>query len=165
MPSQTPLSATQATILAHAATRDDGDLLPLPVDLRLAGGARTKVLAALLARGLVAEARTRRPDAIWRSDADGTRWTLRLVRAGGRQRVGGDQVAEDKIPNGKLGLVVAALRQVDGTTIEALTGLTGWLPHTTRAALCRLRQRGLPITRNRVEGTTLYHLPQSGSLG
>ena len=61
--------------------------------------------------------------------------------------------------------LVAALRQVDGATIEALTELTGWLPHTTRAALCRLRQRGLAITRNRVEGTTLYHLLQSGSLG
>ena len=165
MPSQKPLSATQTTILAHAATRDDGDLLPLPIDLRLAGGARTKVLVALLARGLVAEARTRRPDAIWRSDADGTRWTLRLVRAGVRQRAGGDKVAEDKTPSGKLGLLVAALRRDDGATIEALTDLTGWLPHTTRAALCRLRQRGLPITRNRVEGSILYHLPQNGSVG
>ena len=165
MPSQKPLSATQTTLLAHAATRDDGDLLPLPVDLRLAGGARTKVLAALLARGLVTEARTRRPGAIWRSDADGNRWTLRLVTAGRRQRARGDQVADSKVPGGKLGLIVAALRQADGATIEALTEMTGWLPHTTRAALCRLRQRGLAITRNRVEGNTLYHLPQSGSVG
>ena len=151
--------------MAHAATRDDGDLLPLPIDLRLAGGARTKVLAALLARGLVVEVRTRRPDVTWRSDADGTHWTLRLVQKHGRQRAVAGQVADGKTPSGKLGLVVAALRQADGATIEALTDLTGWLPHTTRAALCRLRQRGLPITRNRVEGNTLYQLPQNGSVG
>lgn len=48
-------------------------------------------------------------------------------------------------PGGKLGSVLAVLASEDGATLAALVTLTGWLPHTTRAALCRLRQRGYPI--------------------
>ena len=46
------LSDTQAIILSAASQRPDGNLLPLPGSLR--GGAATKVVAALLARGLAA---------------------------------------------------------------------------------------------------------------
>src|SRR5690606_2383161 len=47
------LSDTQAIILSAAAQRADGNVLPLPGSLR--GGAATKVVAALLARGLIRE--------------------------------------------------------------------------------------------------------------
>ena len=46
----TKLSDTQVIILSAAAQRPDGNVLPLPGSLR--GGAATKVVAALLARGL-----------------------------------------------------------------------------------------------------------------
>ena len=49
----TKLSDTQAIILSAAAQRADGNLLPLPGSLR--GGAATKVVGALLARGLTRE--------------------------------------------------------------------------------------------------------------
>ena len=45
----TKLSDTQLSILSAAAQRPDCDLLPLPSSLR--GGAATKVVTALLARG------------------------------------------------------------------------------------------------------------------
>jgi hypothetical protein len=45
-------------------------------------------------------------------------------------------------PGGKLGQVLKAVGAVDGATLAELVGLTGWQPHTTRAALTRLRQRG-----------------------
>jgi len=48
-------------------------------------------------------------------------------------------------PGGKLGSVLAALATEGGASLAALVTLTGWLPHTARAALCRLRQRGYPI--------------------
>jgi hypothetical protein len=60
----TKLSDTQSIILSAAAQRPDGNLLPLPGSLR--GGAASKVVAALLARGLAAEHvidSPRRPDA------------------------------------------------------------------------------------------------------
>jgi len=49
----TKLSDTQVIILSAAAQRTDGNLLPLPGSLR--GGAATKVVAALLACGLIRE--------------------------------------------------------------------------------------------------------------
>jgi len=49
----TQLSDTQAVILSAAAQRDDRNVLPLPGSLR--GGAATKVIGALLSRGLIAE--------------------------------------------------------------------------------------------------------------
>ena len=49
----TKLSDTQAIILSAAAQRPDGNILPLPGSLR--GGAATKVVGALLSRGLIRE--------------------------------------------------------------------------------------------------------------
>ena len=48
------LTATQTTALKAAANRRDGNIEPLPATLR--GGARTKVIEGLLARGLAAGA-------------------------------------------------------------------------------------------------------------
>ena len=45
-------------------------------------------------------------------------------------------------PGGKLGQVLEAVGAPGGATLAELVGLTGWQPHTTRAALTRLRQRG-----------------------
>jgi hypothetical protein len=45
-------------------------------------------------------------------------------------------------PSGKLGQILAAIGAPQGATLSELIALTGWLPHTTRAALTRLRQRG-----------------------
>jgi Protein of unknown function (DUF3489) len=54
--------------------------------------------------------------------------------------------------NSKLALLVDLLSRERGATIADLTTATGWLPHTTRAALTRLRQRGLGL--ERVKGET-----------
>ncbi len=54
MTAQAKLTDTQTAILKAAAGRTDGNLEPLPPTLR--GGARTKVIEGLLARGFVVEA-------------------------------------------------------------------------------------------------------------
>jgi hypothetical protein len=47
----------------------------------------------------------------------------------------------------------------DGATLEALMKATGWLPHTTRAALTGLRKRGFSIERSREAGeASLYRI-------
>ena len=61
-------------------------------------------------------------------------------------------------PGSKLGLVVSALSSDEGATLAALVTLTGWLPHTTRAALCRLRQRGYSIRLVGDAGNRTYRL-------
>jgi hypothetical protein len=47
----------------------------------------------------------------------------------------------------KLAAVVTLLKREGGVTIDELANATGWLPHTTRAALTALRKRGLCIDR------------------
>ncbi len=49
----------------------------------------------------------------------------------------------------KQALVISMLSKKGGATIEALIDATGWLPHTTRAALTGLRKRGFEIERSR----------------
>lgn len=46
---------------------------------------------------------------------------------------------------GKLGRLAAAVAQHDGATMQELVEATGWLAHSIRAALSRLRKRGMPI--------------------
>jgi hypothetical protein len=83
----TKLSDTQAVILSAAAQREDRNVLPLPGSLR--GGAATKVVGALLKRGLIAETITdsqTKADAalnrIWRNDEDGRAILLHITDAG-----------------------------------------------------------------------------------
>jgi hypothetical protein len=51
----------------------------------------------------------------------------------------------------KLALVICLLQRTDGATIPNLTEATGWLPHTTRAALTGLRKRGYAVIRKRID--------------
>jgi hypothetical protein len=90
----TKLSDTQSIILSAAAQRADGNVLPLPGSLR--GGAAAKVVAALLARGLIREHivdSPRKADAamntIWRNlpEPDG-RGVLLFITAAGAEAIG-----------------------------------------------------------------------------
>ena len=49
--------------------------------------------------------------------------------------------------------VIAMLCAKGGATLTALIEATGWLPHTTRAALTGLRKRGFSIERTREKGS------------
>ena len=48
-------------------------------------------------------------------------------------------------PGGKMGLVLDMVSHANGATIDELATQAGWLTHTTRAALTRVRQRGFDI--------------------
>ena len=48
--------------------------------------------------------------------------------------------------------MIDLLQRSDGATIPTLIEATGWLPHTTRAALTGLRKRGYAVVRERVDG-------------
>jgi hypothetical protein len=51
----------------------------------------------------------------------------------------------------KLAHVIALLQRDDGATTDELIAATGWLAHTTRAALTGLRKRGYAVTINRAD--------------
>ena len=50
------------------------------------------------------------------------------------------------------------IRRDGGATLVELTSVTGWLPHTTRAAITGLRKRGHDVRRERTDGVSHYKL-------
>jgi DNA-binding IclR family transcriptional regulator len=55
--------------------------------------------------------------------------------------------------------VIDLLERKKGAGIEELIAATGWLPHTTRAALTGLRRRGYGIERERSDkGASVYRI-------
>ena len=58
----------------------------------------------------------------------------------------------------KTATVVAMLQREDGAALGDLVAATGWLPHTTRAALTGLRKKGHVIEKTKVDGTTTYRI-------
>jgi len=138
------LSPAQNLLLRTAARRADGRVIP-PDTLR--GGARVKVLTALLQRG-------------WIEPADGGHT---LTDAGyatiGQQRPAlPDEVPLDNIgdlqllegipvrPGTKLAALVVALRRPQGATSLQLMLATGWKPHTVRGAISGMLRRKLGLT-------------------
>ena len=56
--------------------------------------------------------------------------------------------------------LIHLLRRKKGATIEAIVEALGWLPHTVRAALTRLRQQGFQIERVREDGVSRYRIAE-----
>ena len=138
------LSPAQSLLLRTAARRPDGRVIPLDT---LRGGARVKVLTALLQRG-------------WTAPADGGHV---LTDAGyeviGQQRpvpsddvrpvdTIGDLQLLDGIPirpGTKLAALVMALRRPQGATSLQLMLATGWQPHTVRGAISGMLRKKLGL--------------------
>lgn len=135
------LSPTQCLLLRTAARRADGRVTP-PDTLR--GGARIKVLTALLQRGWI------------EPTDDGHLMTDAGYAAIGQQRpmppddvqpmdTTDDLQLLDGIPvrpGTKLAALVVALRRPQGSTSLQLMLATGWQPHTVRGAISgKLRKK------------------------
>jgi hypothetical protein len=60
----------------------------------------------------------------------------------------------------KISNVIEMLGQDSGATIDEIIALTGWLPHTSRAALTGLRKRGYALVSDRSDRTrsTVYRI-------
>jgi DNA-binding MarR family transcriptional regulator len=69
-------------------------------------------------------------------------------------------------PTTKRALIIAMLSRREGATLDDLVAATGWLPHTTRAALTGLRQRGLCLVRSKPEGEpAVYRIRDTADQG
>lgn len=168
----TKLSDTQCILLSTASQRDNESMLPLPPSISRGGGA-TKALAALLRHGLAQERETGNSDGAFRTDGNRT-FGLFLTPAGAAAigvephdaapaDKGGDTAgppAPASAPKGasKIIAVLALLSRPDGATLPELIETTGWLPHTTRAALTGLRRKGHDIARSKRDGATCYRI-------
>lgn len=175
----TDLTDTQRTILAAAAIRPGMRVLPLPDHLK--GGAATKVLAALAARGLVEETEACPGEATLR---DGVTLVataaafkaLGLVPA--TDETGGSEPEPDPVPapepesepaakprlrdGTKQARLIAMLKAPGGATIAEIASAMGWQQHTVRGALAgALKKRlGLAVMSEKVDGPArVYKLP------
>jgi hypothetical protein len=161
------LNDTQSLLLAHAANSATGSFLPLP-DSHIKGGARvTKALTQLLGAGLAEERETSDAPATYRADGD-LRFGLFITPAGlAAIGIEPEQAApaatSDVEPPAqpparqtKSALVLGLLQRPEGATLAELIAVTGWLPHTTRAALTGLRKKGHEIAKDKRDGVTRY---------
>ena len=61
-------------------------------------------------------------------------------------------------PASKIEKVIAMMRRKNGASIEEMVKATGWLPHSTHAALSGLRKKGREITRTKNDGVSRYFI-------
>ena len=137
------LTRTEAAVL-QAAAADQGRLSLAPT-VKPAG--RRRLVGRLLRDGLITP-----PDA-----PDGQH---RLMPAGYRA-IG---LTPPELPGAtsrpnKKALVLTLLAREEGATLAELIAATGWLPHTTRAALSRIRSGGQPLAKaTRSDATIAYRI-------
>lgn len=58
----------------------------------------------------------------------------------------------------KSGMIIALLQREHGATLEDMIAATGWLPHTTRAALTGLRRKGHDLISEKLDGVRRYRI-------
>jgi hypothetical protein len=163
------LSDLQIVLLTTAAGRADGSLLPPACTVAAKTGRIRQTITALVKRGLAADMIVMGEEMAYRSDSSGHHGAA-ITEAGrvavGAAAPGTPEAVEPEIvpastldaPPTKREQVLALLRRDGGASLAELAGATGWLPHTTRAALTGLRQQGHGIVRSGEIGATRYHL-------
>lgn len=186
-----PLTDTQLVLLSAASQREDG-LLVQPDHLK--GVIARTVTSKLLAGAYIEEVPVGRDDPHWRQDTDGRPIGFKITSIGliaiglsdhdeeieREERVLPDEEPHPVLPETpaeppterpgtKRSLVVSLLRREEGAELDDLIQASGWLPHTTRAALTGLRRRGYGIgKRKSPQGRTIYFIkdaePQEGSV-
>jgi hypothetical protein len=157
-----PLTDTQLVLLSAAAQHMEHLVTP-PTALK--GRADQNALTSLIRRGLVEERLVFAQQPHWRTDEAGQLIGLRITSAGlaalgldpteqsGTDAASADQLAtapqQQVAPRAgtKQDLLLQLLGREQGATINDMMVATGWLAHTTRAALTGLRRRGYHLTR------------------
>lgn len=166
------LSDTQRILLSTASQRGDGSILPLPGTVSPGGGA-AKAVVALLKRGLAEERAVRGQDVAALSDVDARVGVF--ITPAGAAAIGIEpseaspasdaaevpsEAAQPAVsavkPRSKATVVLALLSRPAGATLPELIEVTGWLPHTTRAALTGIRKKGHEVARSKRDGATCY---------
>ncbi len=68
-----------------------------------------------------------------------------------------DANAKPKGPS-KISIVSDLLKRDQGASLDELVNATGWLPHTTRAALTGLKKKGHIIEKSKRDEVTCYRI-------
>jgi Protein of unknown function (DUF3489) len=156
------LTDTQLVLLSAAAQHEEHLITP-PATPK--GRAAQNALTSLIRRGLVDECLVSAQQPHWCTDDAGQLIGLQITAAGlsalgldPTEQTGDDATPDDQLAippqhqaapraGTKQDLLLQLLRREQGATINDMMAATGWLPHTTRAALTGLRRRGYHLTR------------------
>lgn len=165
------LSDIQILLLTTASTREDGSVLP-PSDLlgELSTSVR-KAIDGLLRRKLIEEVPTQSSDQVWRNEGD--HQIGLAITTVGKAAITSDVTVPDAdtlpetmsaapAPATKIATVLDMLRRQGGATLDEIVAATGWLPHTTRAALTGLRKKGHVLSRERRDDVSCYRITEAG---
>lgn len=169
----TKLSDLHYVLLAIAAKRSSGSILPSSTSIGVTRAALTRVINILIKRGLAREADAVDENGVWRSE--GKRKVAAVITDAGRAAVAaadGKPVAEEPHtgedsgpsptePQTKQALLIAMLQRHEGATLGELAEATGWLPHTTRAALTGLRKKGHTVIRIKEQAGSCYRIQKA----
>ena len=185
------LTDTQLIILSSASQREDGlAILPEKLKGRRREGGRDQAPRpgspeggpGEAGRAALAGGRERAPDRAQAHALGSERYPgrgrsgrrrgagpegLQASREGARRGSKG-KAGSDAIPREgtKKALVLSLLSRPQGATIDDLVGATGWLPHTTRAALTGLRKKGYEFAKSKnAEGETVYRTEKTPKAG
>jgi hypothetical protein len=167
------LNDLQLILLSTASAREDGNVFPLAECIANKPAEVAKAITALLKRSLVIECPETVLVRVWREDTE-QRIGLAITDAG-RALIDGPatpadlndaeptEIATDALPTpggtgSKTAAVLGLLNRADGATSTELIEATGWLPHTTRAALTGLRKKGHAIERTKRGDQTCYRI-------
>jgi hypothetical protein len=165
------LTDTQLVLLS-AAAQHEARLLLRPDHL---SDKAVRSLATTLGRAeLVEEIAVRAGQPHWRISDAGDFLALRITTQGltalgldpGEDDLNSEPIQPAKLQapiptrtGHKQAAMLALLGREEGVGIAELVAATGWLPHTTRAALTRLRQRGYGLHRAKEsDGRAIYRL-------
>lgn len=164
------LNDLQLILLSNALQRDDGSLWPLPSNLANDTDRVPRAIASLMKRLLIQEAAVSDRRLSWRDE--GEQPIGLFITDAGRKLLAADapdegDPAEPVVSTQKTAMgepqrgskseqVLEMLRRPGGATMVEMVAATGWLPHSTRAALTGLRKKGHPIARGKRGDLTCY---------
>lgn len=170
---------TQLVLMSAAAQRDDHLITPKET---LKGRAAQIALTAMIQKGFADEVIVTCTQPHWRTDADGQLIGLRITAAALKElgidaeEPGSDpanpvalsqparptpvMIKTEPRSGSKKAQVLNLLQREQGATLEEMVQATGWLPHTTRAALTRLRHEGWALERIEAASGSCYRICQ-----
>ena len=82
--------------------------------------------------------------------------------AGTAKALAKPQDVKTPAPTSKIDSVIALLEREQGATLAEMVEATGWLPHTTRAALTGLKKKGRAIAKDKRDDVTCYRIVKAG---